>query len=92
MAPVEEQREIARLLNEYFSWITSAERALASALGSQESLDQATLAKAFRGELVPQDPNDLPASVLLERIQAAKEQGSNDRTARGRQRRARQEK
>lgn len=28
------------------------------------------LAKAFRGELVPQDPNDTPASVLLERLSA----------------------
>ena len=35
-------------------------------------LEQATLAKAFRGELVPQDPNDEPASVLLERIRAEK--------------------
>lgn len=35
-------------------------------------LDQAVLAKAFRGELVPQDPNDEPASVLLERIKAAR--------------------
>ncbi|MBK1650368.1 restriction endonuclease subunit S [Rhabdochromatium marinum] len=35
-------------------------------------LDQANLAKAFRGELVPQDPNDEPASVLLERIRAAR--------------------
>jgi type I restriction enzyme, S subunit len=35
-----------------------------------DHLDQAVLAKAFRGELVPQDPNDEPASVLLERIRA----------------------
>ncbi|MFH1301113.1 MAG: hypothetical protein ABIK07_08625, partial [Planctomycetota bacterium] len=34
----------------------------------QTQLDQSILAKAFRGELVPQDPNDEPASVLLERI------------------------
>jgi type I restriction enzyme, S subunit len=33
-------------------------------------LTPALLAKAFRGELVPQDPNDEPASVLLERIKA----------------------
>jgi hypothetical protein len=31
------------------------------------------LAKAFRGELVPQDPNDEPAAVLLERIRATRE-------------------
>ncbi len=33
-------------------------------------LDSSVLAKAFRGELVPQDPNDEPASALLERIRA----------------------
>jgi type I restriction enzyme S subunit len=33
-------------------------------------LDQSVLAKAFRGELIPQDPNDEPASFLLERIRA----------------------
>lgn len=35
-------------------------------------LDQSILAKAFRGELVPQDPNDEPASQLLERIKLEK--------------------
>ncbi len=34
------------------------------------ALNQSILAKAFRGELVPQDPNDEPASVLLDRIRA----------------------
>lgn len=37
-----------------------------------EQYERSTLAKAFRGELVPQDPNDEPASVLLERIRAQK--------------------
>lgn len=35
-----------------------------------ERLTPATLAKAFRGELVPQDPSDEPASTLLERLQS----------------------
>jgi hypothetical protein len=34
------------------------------------SLRRAILHKAFSGQLVPQDPNDEPASVLLERIRA----------------------
>jgi type I restriction enzyme S subunit len=35
-----------------------------------DRLDQAILSKAFRGELVPQNPADEPASVLLERIKS----------------------
>jgi len=35
----------------------------------KDKLTQSILAKAFRGELVPQDPNDEPASELLKRIQ-----------------------
>lgn len=38
-----------------------------------ERLTPALLAKAFRGELVPQDPGDEPASELLNRIRAARE-------------------
>ena len=37
-------------------------------------LDRSILAKAFRGELVEQDPTDEPAAVLLERIRAEREQ------------------
>ncbi len=39
-------------------------------------LNKSILAKAFRGELVPQDPNDEPASVLLERIRAERAQAA----------------
>ena len=41
-----------------------------------QTLDRSILAKAFRGELVPQDPNDEPAGVLLDRIRAEREQAS----------------
>ena len=39
-------------------------------------LTKSVLAKAFRGELVPKDPSDEPASKLLERIKAQKEVSS----------------
>lgn len=47
-------------------------------------LDQSILAKAFRGQLVPQDPNDEPASVLLERIRAEREKVGNKKEKKGR--------
>lgn len=57
---------------------TEAQRALALLNRLQSSL----LAKAFRGELVPQDPNDEPASVLLDRIRA--ERAATPKPKRGR--------
>jgi type I restriction enzyme S subunit len=48
-----------------------------------DQLDRSILAKAFRGELVPQDPNDEPASVLLERIRAEREKLDTKKKAKG---------
>ena len=51
-------------------WLNVVASEQAQATRLLDHLDQANLAKAFRGELVPQDPTDEPASVLLERIHA----------------------
>ena len=48
-------------------------------LQKADALRQSILKKAFSGKLVAQDPNDEPASVLLERIRAEKEAQSGKR-------------
>ncbi|MCO3048936.1 restriction endonuclease subunit S [Pseudomonas aeruginosa] len=68
--PAEEQTEIVRRVEQLFAFADQLEAKVASAKSRIDHLTQSILAKAFRGELVPQDPNDEPASVLLERIQA----------------------
>jgi type I restriction enzyme S subunit len=73
LPPLEEQQEIVRRTKELFSLADQLEARLTAARRIVERLMPALLAKAFRGELVPQDPNDEPASVLLERIRAARQ-------------------
>ncbi|MGJ5997759.1 restriction endonuclease subunit S [Pseudomonas aeruginosa] len=68
--PAEEQTEIVRRVEQLFAFADQLEAKVASAKSRIDHLTQSILAKAFRGELVPQDPNDEPASVLLERIKA----------------------
>ena len=81
--PLEVQHRIITSVEAAFAWLdkVAAERARASHLAPK--LDQSILAKAFRGELVPQDPNDEPASVLLERIKAASGEPKITRGGRG---------
>lgn len=65
----EQYRVVARI-ERTFARADRLETEARKALALIERLEAAILAKAFRGELVPQDPNDEPASVLLERIRA----------------------
>lgn len=77
-----EQDEITRRLDRAFAWIDRLASEATSARKLIDRLDQTVLAKAFRGELVPQNPADEPASDLLERIRA--ERGAAPKARRGR--------
>ena len=70
--PVPEQELIVRRVHDLFSLADQVESHYLTAKTYIDSLKQSILAKAFRGELVPQDPNDEPATVLLERIRQAR--------------------
>jgi len=72
LPPLEEQKEIVRQVDKFFSIADKLENHYRNAKAKVDKLSQSVLAKAFRGELVPQDPNDEPAEELLERIQAEK--------------------
>ena len=67
---VEEQKEIVRRVEQLFAFADQLEAKVTSAKSRIDHLTKSILARAFRGELVPQDPDDEPASVLLERINA----------------------
>ncbi|WP_431792933.1 restriction endonuclease subunit S [Xanthomonas oryzae] len=68
--PTQIQDEIVRRVEQLFAYADQLEAKVAAAQQRIDALTQSLLAKAFRGELVPQDPGDEPASVLLERIRA----------------------
>jgi type I restriction enzyme, S subunit len=67
--PEAEQTEIVRRVETLFAFADRLEARLAQAQTAATRLTPALLAKAFRGELVPQDPNDEPAADLLRRLQ-----------------------
>lgn len=69
---LEEQVEIVRRVDLLFAYADRLEARLQAAQTAAERLTPALLAKAFRGELVPQDPNDEPASELLKRLTASR--------------------
>jgi type I restriction enzyme, S subunit len=70
IGPFDEQAMVARRLTNAEALIKSLALKVSDALRQLPCLESQVLAKAFSGGLVPQDPSDEPASVLLERIRA----------------------
>ena len=70
---LKEQKEIVRRVEALFAFANRLESRYQATRKQVDDLPPALLAKAFRGELVPQNPNDEPASMLLERIRAERE-------------------
>lgn len=69
LPPIAEQHEIIRRIEALFKSADQIEERYKKAKAYVDRLIQSILAKAFRGELVPQDPNDEPAYVLLRKIE-----------------------
>ncbi|MFH0985278.1 MAG: restriction endonuclease subunit S [Candidatus Omnitrophota bacterium] len=70
LPPLSEQQEIVRRVEALFKIADRIEERYKKAKSHIDRLSQSILTKAFRGELVLQDPNDEPVTVLIERIRA----------------------
>ena len=75
-----EQNQIVHLLNRSFNLYDELDRQIEPEIRRSHALRQSILKKAFSGQLIPQDPHDEPASILLERIKAEKAVRSQNNT------------
>jgi type I restriction enzyme S subunit len=83
LPPLAEQHEIVRRVEALFKIADQIEERYKKARAYVDKLTQSILAKAFRGELVPQNLNDEPASELLQRIKEERSKNeSNEYTGR----------
>jgi len=73
LPPLAEQEQIVALVEERLSQIDAADKTIDAELIRSKRLRQSILKQAFEGKLVPQNPKDEPASILLERIKASRE-------------------
>ncbi|GHV95771.1 hypothetical protein AGMMS50293_20910 [Spirochaetia bacterium] len=72
LPPLPEQQEIVRRVEKLFAAADALEEKYQSAMSRVNKIEQAILAKTFRGELAETDPEDEPAEELLKRLLKAK--------------------
>lgn len=75
LPPIRIQDKIVAMLDKAFDHLDNVDAQYRSIVSLLDRMEQQILAKAFLGELVPQDPNDEPASTLLERVKAERDSG-----------------
>ncbi|MCJ2093767.1 restriction endonuclease subunit S [Methylobacterium sp. J-072] len=83
---IDEQCQVLARASSAIQWVDRLASHATHARKLTDHLDQAVLSRAFRGELVAQDPGDEPASVLLERIKGERTGPTPARRGRGRPR------
>jgi len=81
LAPSAEQERIVAAIEDHFSRLDTATAAITAARARIEASRRSILAEAFSGRLVPQDPNDEPATTLLERIAVSRRTASRRQEA-----------
>ena len=74
LPPLSEQQRIANEIERWFTLIDELESNEGDLLKAIDKAKSKILDLAIHGKLVPQDPNDEPASVLLDKIRAEKKQ------------------
>lgn len=89
LPPLEEQREIVAVVDAQFAAVTQHQVSIEAGLALAAAQRKNILKAAFAGQLVPQDPNDEPASELLARIRAKHCEEVRERPSTSRARKAR---